>query len=92
MIEVDEDPASRASKYVKALKSALEDTKFKADDTTVSVVRIHEVADAIQRYLQDAEHYLTEKRSSTSLAAVAYAEGLLDALIFLGLTAKNISE
>jgi len=58
----------------------------------VTAVNIRRVADAVERYLQDAEHYLNEGRPSTSLASVAYAEGLLDALVFLELTTAEITE
>lgn len=69
-----------------ALRGALQKTRARGEDARVTAVNIRRVTDAVQRYLRDAEHYLTEGRSSTSLASVAYAEGLLDALVFLELT------
>lgn len=89
---LDEDAASRARKYITALTSALRKTRARTVDTSVTAVNIRRVTDAIERYLRDAEHFLNEKRPSTSLASVAYAEGLLDALVFLELTADGISE
>jgi hypothetical protein len=53
---------------------------------------IRRVADSVQRYLQDAEHYLKENRPSTSLTSIAYAEGLLDALLFLELAKSDASQ
>ena len=88
----DEKPAARARKYVAALRNALQKTNTKTRDTKVAAVNIRKVTDAVQRYLRDAEYYLDNGRATTSLASVAYAEGLLDALVFLELTADGISE
>ena len=55
------------------------------ESTLVKKSNIDKVTDAIRRYLQDARHYLDQGRATTSLASVAYAEGLLDALTFLEL-------
>ena len=86
----EEDPAARARKYITALTGALRKTKTRTGDASVASVNIRKVIDATQRYLRDAEHYLHEGRPSTSLASVAYAEGLLDALIFLKLTTDEV--
>ena len=62
------------------------------DATFVEASNIERVTDAIRRYLQDARHYLDQGRATTSLATVAYAEGLLDALKFLELTQPRIEQ
>jgi len=82
---LNEDPASRARKYITTLTGVFEGTRTKSNDASVAAANIRRVSDSIQRYLEDAEHYLKEGRPSTSLASVAYAEGLLDALILLEL-------
>jgi len=86
----EEDPAARARKYITTLTRALRKTKTRTGDASVAGVNIRKVIDATQRYLRDAKHYLHEGRPSTSLASVAYAEGLLDALIFLKLTTDEV--
>jgi hypothetical protein len=55
-------------------------------DSVVQAARIKIVSDALQRYLKDARYYLEKQKPTTSLASIAYAEGLLDALAYLGLT------
>lgn len=85
MNEVNEDPAARASRYITTLTTTLQNAKAKTVDTGVRALNVIRVMDAIQRYLQDARHYLEEGRAATALASVAYAEGLLDALFFLEL-------
>jgi len=92
MSEVGEDAAARARKYIDALTSTLIKTRTETSDTLVNPASINRVTDAIRRYLQDSEHYLNQNRSVTSLASVAYAEGLLDALTFLGLTTAPNAE
>ena len=85
MSSLNEDPASRARKYITTLTGVFEGARTISNDASVAAANIRRVSDSIQRYLEDAEHYLKEGRPSTSLASVAYAEGLLDALILLEL-------
>jgi diphthine synthase len=90
--QISEDPAARARKYIANLTMAVDETTINAKDASVKAMDIARVADAIQRYLQDAKHYFDEGRATTSLASVAYAEGLLDALKFLELTQQMSSQ
>jgi FAD synthetase len=89
---LNEDPASRASRYIANLTAELEKTTATPEDTLVKESNIEKVTDAIRRYLQDARHYLDQGRATTSLASVAYAEGLLDGLIFLELAEHRIKK
>jgi diphthine synthase len=84
--ELSEDPTERASKYITTFSKAEKELVPVKEDTLVKSRNIRRVSDAMERYLKDAEHYLTHSKPSTSLAAIAYAEGLLDALKFLELT------
>ena len=86
MSTLNEDPASRALRYIANLTAELEKTSTMQESTLVKKSNIDKVTDAIRRYLQDARHYLDQGHATTSLASVAYAEGLLDALTFLELT------
>ena len=92
MSAINEDPASRACRYIANLTAELEKTSAIPESTLVKASNIDRVADAIRRYLEDASHYLDEGRATTSLASVAYAEGLLDALIFLELAQSRIKQ
>lgn len=92
MSELNEDPAARARKYITNLTTELNKTSTKTEDAGVRAANIGKVTDAIRRYLQDARHYLDQGRATTSLASVAYAEGLLDALRFLELTHNEIGQ
>ena len=92
MSKWNEDPAARARKYIENLTSAFKKTTARSEDTHVTAANVSRVTDAIERYLQDARHYLDEGQGTTSLAAVAYAEGLLDALTFLELAREKPSQ
>lgn len=92
MSDLGEEPAERASRYIAALESTLESSSTSEEDMPVQAANIAKVSDAIHRYLQDARFYLKNGRPVTSLASIAYAEGLLDALTFLGLATTKTSQ
>jgi FAD synthetase len=85
MSNLSEDPAERARRYIAALEHTLQQFSILNETSTVQAARVMKVSDAIQRYLRDARFYLDGDRPTTSLASIAYAEGLLDALKFLDL-------
>ena len=85
MSDLSEDPKERANRYITNLSKTLQTIRVIHEDRVVLATNISRVTDAVQRYLADARHYLGEGRPTTSLASIAYAEGLLDALTFLEL-------
>jgi len=85
-MSLSENPAERAERYIQSFESALQKNKILTADSAVKAVSIKIVSDALQRYLKDARYYLENQKPVTSLASIAYAEGLLDALAYLGLT------
>jgi FAD synthetase len=80
-----EDAQERASKYLDTTTESLKRLKPNELPVRVSQEKFNLVLELAQGYVKDAGHYLTKKRPVTSLACVAYAEGLLDALKFLEL-------
>jgi hypothetical protein len=85
MTEINEDPAERARKYISSFEKAFRASIILNEKHRIAEAAITKVTDAIRRYLEDARYYLETNKPTTSLASIAYAEGLLDALIFLGL-------
>jgi FAD synthetase len=85
MSELSEDPAERSRKYIANFEQALQQLVPMQQDSMVKAQGISRISEAIEHYLKDAHHYLEHNKPSTSLAAIAYAEGLLDALKFLAL-------
>ena len=85
-MSLSEDPAERAERYIQSFESALQKNRILAVDSSVNIASIKIVSDALQRYLKDARYYLENQKPTTSLASIAYAEGLLDTLAYLGLT------
>lgn len=90
--ETNEDPAERARKYIASFEKALQGSILAKNDTLARSAGITRVSDTIQRYLRDARYYLESNKPTTALASIAYAEGLLDALIFLGLAETKTAE
>lgn len=73
-----EDTCGRASRYLVNLRAALDRV---GDDLRR---RFSGLIDAVLRYASDAEYYVGVGDCDTALAAVSYAEGLLDALKYIG--------
>lgn len=89
MSELTEDPAERARKYIANFEKTLQQFTLVKADTALKHENITMVSDTIQRYLQDSRYHLENNKPATALASIAYAEGLLDALLFLELAVAN---
>ena len=89
MSERSEDPAERARKYIANFEITLQKFTLLKANTALKQENITLVADTIQRYLQDSRYHLENSKPATALVSIAYAEGLLDALLFLGLAVAN---
>ena len=89
MSQLSEDPAERARKYITNLEGTLQQFTLVKADTALKQENITMVADTIRRYLQDSRYHLENNKPATALASIAYAEGLLDALLFLDLAEEN---
>jgi len=72
------------SKYIRNTERVLAEMKVIQDLTRVDDEKVKRVVDHAKRYLEDAKYYRERKEFETSLASVAYCEGLLDALRLLG--------
>ncbi|MEB3774061.1 MAG: cytidylyltransferase family protein [Desulfurococcales archaeon] len=75
-----EGAAERARRYIIGVKRVLEDLRV----PRLPGVDVDRLIDAVKRYVEDAEYYLSRGDGETALAAVSYAEGLLDSLKYLG--------
>ena len=73
-----------AERYIKKMSRALEDVEITGCES-LDPRRVDEVIDEAKRYFEDAKYYLDRGLFETSLASIAYSEGLLDALRILGL-------
>ncbi|NIR88023.1 DUF357 domain-containing protein [Candidatus Bathyarchaeota archaeon] len=72
------------SKYIRSTERVLAEMKVVQNLTRVDEEKVKHVVDHAKRYLEDAKYYEERKEFETSLASVAYCEGLLDALRLLG--------
>ena len=72
------------SKYIASAEHVLGEIEIIKTCTSLDADRLAKVLDSARAYLADAKYYRDEERFETSLASVAYCEGLLDALKLLG--------
>ncbi len=80
-----EDAEQRSTKYLDTTTQSLSRIKRSKLPSNVSKDQVDKVMELVRSYTKDAKHYLEDKKPVTSLACIAYAEGLLDALKFLEL-------
>ncbi len=80
-----EDVEERTSKYLATTSETLKRVRARKLSGAVSQKQVDQVLGLVRGYAKDAKHYVETSKPVTSLACIAYAEGLLDALKFLEL-------
>lgn len=73
------DAASKVKAYISNVEQFLEQVKMEHIDKDVE-----KLIDLAKAYLDDSKYYLAKGDYFTSLACIAYAEGLLDSLRIMG--------
>jgi len=72
------------SRYVQKTERVLAEVKITQGSLYIDDEKVKSVVEQAKSYLEDAKYYMEKKELETSLASVAYCEGLLDALRLLG--------
>jgi FAD synthetase len=72
------------TKYIRGAERVVQEIGQLAEDVHLNEKEAKTVFDWAKRYLEDAKYYQEKGKLETSLASVAYCEGLLDALRLLG--------
>jgi len=72
------------SKYISNTERVFGEVKLVSSSAHLNEGKIENVMETAKRYLEDAKYYQRKSKPETSLASVAYCEGLLDALRLLG--------
>ena len=80
---LDETPYEKTKRYLVSIEKVLGEMKL-SNLSSIDEKQVRGVIASAESYAEDAKYYL-EESPSTALTAIAYAEGLLDALRFLGL-------
>ncbi len=80
-----ESASDRSAKYVEATSASLKRLKTRKLPAIVAQAQYDLVLELVRGYVKDARHYAEKRKPVTSLACIAYAEGLLDTLKFLEL-------
>ena len=73
------------SKYIQKTERVFEEIKINRGSISINEKEILDVVETAKRYLEDAKYYQGMEKLETSIVSVAYCEGLLDALRFLGI-------
>lgn len=73
-----------ASKYIQNSEKVMAEIKMAQDVVVIDEEKIKGIIENAKHYLNDAKYYQERNKLETSLASVAYCEGLLDALRLLG--------
>jgi FAD synthetase len=73
-----------ASKYIQNSEKVMAEIKMAQDIVVIDEEKIKGIIENAKHYLNDAKYYQERNKLETSLASVAYCEGLLDALRLLG--------
>jgi FAD synthetase len=72
------------SKYIASAEQVMSKMQKTRGSLTVDSEGIQTLIEYADAYLEDAKYYKDQKRFETSLASIAYCEGLLEALRLLG--------
>lgn len=72
------------SKYINGAERVFAQIIVTQTATQLDEEKIRDIIEHAKRYLEDAKYYKSKSSLETSLASVAYCEGLLDALRLLG--------
>ncbi len=74
-----------ATKYISNCDKVVAEIKLAQDVIVLDEDKIKSIIESAKQYLGDAKYYQSKNQLETSLASVAYCEGLLDALRLLGM-------
>ena len=73
------------SKYIQNTEKVFPEIEVIQGPMIIKKEKVGVIIESARRYLEDAKYYREKKKLETSLASIAYCEGLLDALRLLGL-------
>jgi FAD synthetase len=72
------------SSYIRKTERVFGEVRRVSSSVYLDEGKVESVMETAKRYLEDARYYQRRSKLETSLASVAYCEGLLDALRLLG--------
>jgi FAD synthetase len=72
------------AKYIASTKRVLKEIRVAENQAKIKGHTIRRIINYVKDYVKDAEYYQEKERFEVGLTAIAYCEGLLDALKMLG--------
>jgi len=76
------EPKERAERYLESVGAVLEELKLSCSGAEEEKVKA--IIETVRNYREDGEYFLKHGDVANGLAAVCYAEGILDALRLMG--------
>ena len=73
------------SKYISRVELVFVEIKVTQNMTCINIHKIEDIINHAKLYLEDAKYYERRNKLETSLTSVSYCEGILDALLLLGI-------
>jgi len=74
----------RLKRYIHTVEKVFAEASLATENLTIKCYDVKAVYDEAKRYYEDAKYFQEKKDYITGLVAIAYSEGLLDALRLLG--------
>jgi len=71
------------SKYITSVEKTIQKIHLWGKFKKINTEKVEKIVDCAKAYLQDAKYYKEKNRFEVSLTAIAYCEGLIDALEML---------
>ena len=72
-------------KYIQNAERVFSEIRLAQEPRSISEKKVNNIIKTAKNYCKDAKYYQEKKELETSLTAIAYCEGLLDALRLLGI-------
>ena len=70
-------------KYITSAENTIKKICLRSNFNKINTEKIEKIVECAKDYLQDAKYYKEKNRFEVSLTAIAYCEGLIDALEML---------
>jgi hypothetical protein len=71
------------SRYITSTEKTIKKIHLWGKIKKINTEKVEKIIECAKAYLQDAKYYKEKKRFEVSLTAIAYCEGLIDALEML---------
>ncbi|MEM4462195.1 MAG: DUF357 domain-containing protein [Candidatus Bathyarchaeia archaeon] len=76
---------TRALRYIENMRRILSEIEVTQTAIAIDPLEVEKLLDWVRNYVEDSYHFLDKGDLASSLVAICYAEGIMEALRLLGL-------